>query len=237
MALTVNSGVNLSTLFSGMNTQATGGSANFFADYASLKNGSYGKLVKAYYAKNSDKTAAADDDGKSLESKVTAGATSLKVAADALTNDKSLFTKTKVTKDENGAETKDYDWDSITKKVQSFVDSYNDTVNKALDSSSNSVLSSTLSMVKNTSANANMLKSVGISVGDNNKLSLDKEALKTSDINDLKSLFSGAGSYAYSVSASAGNIGNNAAKAAATYTSDGAYAKLANVSSVMDQYM
>ncbi len=236
MSLTVNSGSDLSTLFSGLSTSSSDSSSSLLSDYASIKNGSYGKLVKAYYAKNSSK-ATTDEETKTNNSNVTSGATSLKVAADALISDTKLFTKSKTTKDENGVETTDYDWDSITKKVQNFVDSYNDTVKNSLDSTSNSVLSSTLSMVKGTAANSNMLKSVGITIGENNKLVLDKDALKASDINDLKSLFSGVGSYAYSVSSSASNIGNAAAKATATYTSDGSYSGLTSVSSVMDQYL
>ena len=59
-----------STLFNSMNRSSSGSSnmfdisgksnnslsANFYADYASLKNGSYFKLAKSYYAKSASET-------------------------------------------------------------------------------------------------------------------------------------------------------------------------------------
>ena len=41
-----------SYLFSSLNTSKTGSAGNlsFLSDYAAIKNGSYGKLMKAYYA-------------------------------------------------------------------------------------------------------------------------------------------------------------------------------------------
>jgi len=236
MSLTVKSGTDLSTLFSSISTSEQG-SSNILADYASIKNGSYGKLVKAYYSKKSEETSKSDGDVKSTDETVSKNATSLKLAADALTDDKSLFTKSKVTKDENGNETKDYDWDSITSKVQSFVDAYNDTVKQAANSDSTGVLRATLNMTKSTGANSGMLSSAGISVNSDNTLSLDKDKLKSAQVTDLKSLFQGVGSFAYNVGTSASTVAMRAATSAATYTSAGSYSGLTSVSSVLDAYM
>ena len=41
----------ISSLFGGFNSNSTFGSFNF-SDYASIKNGSYRKLVQSYYAKD-----------------------------------------------------------------------------------------------------------------------------------------------------------------------------------------
>ncbi len=50
---------NITTLFSSLNNS---GSYSFsLTDYASIKNGSYGKLLKAYYAKQAKETAEATD--------------------------------------------------------------------------------------------------------------------------------------------------------------------------------
>ena len=45
-----NTNVDYSYLFGGMQTPSTGSAFNL-SDYAAIKNGSYGKLLKAYYAK------------------------------------------------------------------------------------------------------------------------------------------------------------------------------------------
>ena len=46
-----NSNVDFSALFSGMSDSSSVGNTNMLSDYAAIKNGSYGKLMKAYYAK------------------------------------------------------------------------------------------------------------------------------------------------------------------------------------------
>ena len=58
-------------------------SANFYTDYASIKNGSYGKLTKSWYAnqasesKSSSDTAAEKPDYSELASTISAAAKSL----------------------------------------------------------------------------------------------------------------------------------------------------------------
>jgi hypothetical protein len=47
-------------LFSGTSDSSSIGNTNMLSDYAAIKNGSYGKLMKAYYAKqDADKYSAA----------------------------------------------------------------------------------------------------------------------------------------------------------------------------------
>lgn len=45
-----NSNVDFSALFSGTSDSSSVGNTNMLSDYAAIKNGSYGKLMKAYYA-------------------------------------------------------------------------------------------------------------------------------------------------------------------------------------------
>ena len=53
-----NSNVDYSALFGGTSNSSSLGGTNILSDYASIKNGSYGKLLKAYYAKqDAEKTA------------------------------------------------------------------------------------------------------------------------------------------------------------------------------------
>lgn len=52
-------------------------SANFYADYASLKNGSYGKLAKTWYAKQETDTSEKTTDYSELASTISEAAKSL----------------------------------------------------------------------------------------------------------------------------------------------------------------
>ena len=46
-----NSNVDYSALLGGTSDSSSVGNTNMLSDYAAIKNGSYGKLMKAYYAK------------------------------------------------------------------------------------------------------------------------------------------------------------------------------------------
>lgn len=223
-----NTNQDYSSLFSGMQGGTTTNSFSL-GDYATIKNGSYKKLLKAYYNKqDTDKTSS--DSKKVSEDKkskmIKDSADTLKKAADAL-NDKSLWEKKKIKKTDEetkeSIETEDYDWDAITKAVQNFVDSYNDVIKEAGDADSRSVLRSTLFMTGSMSKNQNLLSKVGISIGKDNKLSLDKDKLKEAKISDLKSLFTGYNSVANRVSQKASTISGYAAQSGSTYNSKGSY--------------
>lgn len=79
-----NSNVDYSALFGGTSNSSSLGGTNILSDYASIKNGSYGKLLKAYYAKqDAEKTAGMGDTSQKLTLMKTS-ADSLKKLADAL---------------------------------------------------------------------------------------------------------------------------------------------------------
>ncbi len=213
MGIGIGTGTDLSAFFgAGSSTNSTQGSSFTLADYASIKNGSYAKLTKAYYKKQkAEAEGTADKTSKetaSAEEKIAAKGTALKSAVSALADNKSLFEK-KTVKDKDGNESKDYDWNAITEKVQNFVDSYNDAFAAASNSSVKSTYNAGLTMAKGSAANSKMLSAVGIKIGEDGKLSLDKDALKESDINDLKALFSGNGSYADNIGARATTMVNS----------------------------
>ncbi len=101
-----NSNVDYSALFGGTSNSSSLGGTNILSDYASIKNGSYGKLLKAYYAKqDAEKTAGTGDTSQKLTLMKTS-ADSLKKSADAL-NASSLWKKKKIEKkdEETGEET------------------------------------------------------------------------------------------------------------------------------------
>lgn len=247
MSLFVNPSNGSNNIFSSMfggssSTSQTNGAfdSSLLSDYASIKNGSYAKLTKAYYGNNSrsDKTAISEENAelKKEYSKTKSSASDLKDAISSLVDSKSLFEKTKVA-DEDGNETMDYNREKIGESVKTFVDKYNAMIKDGGDSSNNAVLRSTLSMVKRTSVNENLLKNVGITIKSDNTLSLDEESLKSANISDLKSLFSGSGSYADNIASAASSVFNSSVdkiSGLSGYSASGSYTAADTAGSIYD---
>ena len=91
-----NTNQDYSFLFGAAQTASTSGSFSL-TDYMSIKNGSYGKLVKAYYAKQDVDTLSSSKDSVQKSTILKTGADALKKSAEALSND-SLWEKKKITK-------------------------------------------------------------------------------------------------------------------------------------------
>lgn len=247
-----------SFLFQNMSTSGGGGlgNLNFLSDYASIKNGSYGKLMKAYYAKDKSSevssiaekqtkkatsTSTAKDSTKKL-AEVEGAAEGLKNSADALikTGSKSVFNKVEVeSKDEYGftQTTKEYDKNAIYKSVASFVDDYNNLIKTAGSSETKSIQNRVNSLTGATSANKTLLSKVGITINSDNTLSIDEESFKKANMTTVKSLFNGNSSYAYRVSAQASLIDYTADKEASkanTYTGSGSYGSTYSTGNILD---
>ena len=214
-----------SLLFGGTPTVSSGGTFSL-SDYASIKNGSYGKLLKAYYAQEDAQKVYSNQDSVQKSTMIKSGADALKKSADALMDD-SLWEKKKLTKKDETtgeeSEIEDYDWDKITKAVKAFISDYNDVIEQAGESNSKEVLRNAVWMTGTTEANENVLSKIGITVGKGNKMELDEEKLKSSDIGTLKTLFTGHNSFASKVSTKASSISNAAAWSSGTYKSNGTY--------------
>lgn len=231
--------------FSSLLGGTTNSSSNLLLDYASIKNGSYGKLMKAYYAKQDAQSASSSGDSRQKLTLMRSGADSLRQSADAL-NNASLWEKKKIKKkdEETGEETEveDYDWNAITKAVKSFIEDYNAVVGQAGDSDTKNVLRNAAWMTGITDSVKNLLSKAGITIGKGNKLELDEDALKEANITTLKTLFTGQGSFADKISQKADSLSKAAANAAAgikgaTYTSSGKYSDTLSklVSSTLDK--
>ena len=202
-----NTNVDYSFLFGGTPAPSASGSFSL-SDYAAIKNGSYGKLLKAYYAKQDAEKAASGGDSVQKSTLMKNGADALKKSADALNNSE-LWEKN--------------DFDAITKAVKSFVEDYNDVIKQAGDSNSKDVLRNAVWLTGMTEANENILSKIGITVGKGNEIELDEEALKKADIQTLKSVFTGYNSFADKVSMKANSISNAAARTSGTYRKNGTY--------------
>lgn len=214
--------------------------SNFLADYASIKNGSYAKLMKAYYgetgnakelvSKTKTNTSVSKDSTDDL-AKIQKSTDALKESSDALLagGTKSVFARKDITTtDENGVEAtqKGYDTDAVYKAVSSFVSDYNSVIKSAEGSNTNSIITRSKGLIAATNANSKLLAKAGITVNSDNTLSLDESTFKKADMSSVKSLFSGAGSYAYRVSAQASLINfaaDTEASRANTYNFNGTY--------------
>ena len=219
-----NSNVDYSALFGGTSDSSSVGNTNMLSDYAAIKNGSYGKLMKAYYAKQDAEKLSGKGDTSQKLTLMKTSADSLKKSADAL-NDASLWEKKKDEKTGEETEVEDYDWDAITKKVKSFIDDYNDVVKEAGESNTKDVLRNASWMTGMTDKTSHLLSKIGITIGKGNKLELDEDALKKADISSLKTVFTGYNSFAGKTAQKAAGISNAANRASATYTNNGTYLK------------
>lgn len=187
---------------------------SMLSDYYAIQNGSYGKLVKAYYAKNNADTSKSDNGTNSATEKKTLtkaknDAETVQQAASQLatTGSKSIFKQTDKT-DDKGNITKEYDTEGIYKGVKSFVDSYNNLIDSTGESDTSSVLKKTLWLTNSTKTYENELKKVGITIGKNNKLAIDETAFRKANMTDVKAIFNGANSLAVKTFQKASDIYN-----------------------------
>lgn len=221
--------------------------SSILSDYGLIRSGAYKKLMNAYYGKN--KTTSDSSSSSSVEEtdeqkqeklnlkSVKTAAQDLKSAAQSLKSGK-VFEPVK--NEETGAE--EIDREAIKKQITAFTDSYNKTIEAAGNADTKSVLRKTVWMVNDVKASSKLLEDVGITIGEDNKLSIDEEKLGKAQISTLKTLFSGYGSLAGKVMTKASELGslsdaamNQVTKSASSYTSKGDYTSL-STSSIYDSF-
>lgn len=192
-----NQSSSLSSLFSSM------GGSNFLTDYASIKNGSYGKLMKSYYSSakssstgSSSSTTSTSNmlekileekrnpkvskDTKESNEKLTTGLSDLKATVSALQSSK---TYTDTTNGQSAA-------DKAVSAVKAYVEQYNNVVTAAKGSTLTNKTAHVASMMSSTAANADKLAEIGITVNSNGTLELNEKALKTADTSKVQQMFS-----------------------------------------------
>ena len=199
------------TNFFSSSSKYNSGLYSMYGDYASIRSGSYKKLLKAHYANESKDTNSKHDSAISslLNGKLDSTATEVKADADALKNSaKALTTKGKdslfkkkemeITDASTGTKTKvmDYDRDAITKAVKSFVDDYNDLLDSSVKSKNTKVLRNAVHMTNQVKAYTKSLASIGITKGADNKLAVDEKKLQDVDVSKIANLFNGQNSFA-----------------------------------------
>lgn len=240
MAINITPRNDISYLFSNMssgNSSGSLGNLNFLSDYASIKNGSYGKLMKAYYAesKSSQVSSIASKKTNSISADETKDLQSMQSATDALKDSadvllsRAMFVQKDVTTTaEDGTKTtkKAYDTEAIYSAVSQLVEDYNSVLKASDKINSEGILRKTTNMAASVVANESMLSRVGISVGEDSTLKIDKETFMKADMSSVKSLFNGNGSLAYRLSAQSSLINfatTNEINRSNTYNANGAY--------------
>lgn len=237
----------INTLFSSVSTRKSTGifssqttnifSGVDFSTLSSIRNGSYHKLLKAYYANvdtdDSTTNAVKNDTVQDTASEKINSASVRDEAADLVDSatalkSTALWDKKDVT-DKDGNVTKEYDKDAIYKAVSEFVSDYNTLLDTAAKSNNNSILRTASSMTYYTKANESLLKKIGITIGSDNKLSVDKTKFDKAEVSVVKSAFSGSGSYGQTISKNASYVYSSAVAqlakldSASTYSSSGQY--------------
>ena len=218
----------ITSMLGSSNNQNSGSSAGGFdfANYAAIKNGSYGKLVKSYYggttksvdeakvaslnSKNTEKSKKLKDEAdKSAVTLIKKEADELKTSAEALDNDE-LWKKT------DGK----LDMTKVSSAVKSFADNYNKVIDRAGKMSSKEVSQDATNMVQLSITYGKVLGKVGINIGEDGKLSVDEDKLKKADEATLKTLFDGFGSYGSQIADKASSINRDADLSSSIYGSD-----------------
>lgn len=217
-----------SSLFSSLSSSnsSTNQTFSLLGDYASIKSGSYKKLLSAYYALDSDSQKASTTNTKLTEKldseswkEVASDISSLKSSAGTLI-------ETEIT-EENRSD--------IEKEISTFVKSYNEVLDSSSDVSSSSLSKKTEWMTRITGNYSDALEKIGITVKEDDTLSLDSEVLSKASLKDIESVFSDSYSYAGQVNSAvnlmaqvASNSGSS--NTASLYTSSGTYSNLSSSS-------
>lgn len=208
MGIGINVGMNRdnSYLFQSLSSNSGGmGNLNFLSDYASIKNGSYGKLMKNYYNKvlnsdsNTEGTSTKRGSGNVLDkildeqmhpkvskdtqeanANLTTGLSNIRNSVSALQND-NTYTDTA-----NGKSASD----KVVSAMKAYVADYNNVVNAARGSTMTNKTAYVANMMSNTAANADKLSEIGVTVNSNGLLELNEAKLKETDISKVQEMFS-----------------------------------------------
>lgn len=196
----------MNTFFGNSSSDSANGSSliSSLGDLKMIQNGTYKKALKSYYASQTSSTSQNDDvdnDSGTVDSKI--NLSNLKSSAQKLYE--AANTLKKADYSENAKP------ESLLDEVKGFVNSYNSTLSSSKKMNSYSILQTAVWGTEQMNVSEGMLNKVGITIGENNSLSIDEEKFKSAKMSDLKVLFSGSGSLADRVSQKASTMYNQSA--------------------------
>ena len=165
---------------------------SLMTNHATIRNGVFYKALKNYY-KNQDSIDESDiEETKKTQStylselkdnlsKVKGKENNIKLA---INNAKSGEKLNKI----NGTSDKGY-MDKLVSTISEFVDTYNNILDSTKNIDSTKVLRNVILMTSTTSYNSQSLREIGITIGSDNRLSVDEDKLKNANISTIDSLF------------------------------------------------
>lgn len=208
----VNTNQDSSYLFQGLSSGGMG-NLNFLSDYASIKNGSYGKLMKSYYG-------AGKASGVEVSGTQTSGTTASKRKSgsrDVLEEILEAKKNPKVSKDTQKSNTeltsglsslsssvsalqsdKTYTdtangqsaTDKVVSAMKDYVKNYNNVVKAAKGSTLSGKTAYVANMMSSTSRNADKLAEIGVGINSDGTIELNEGKLKAADLSKVQDLFS-----------------------------------------------
>ncbi len=199
--------------------KSTNGFENLATEFNSIRSGSYGKLLSAYYKKMNSGDSATEAMQKETANRQLVGgnASSLKSAAKNLS-------KVDFYDDSEGADAKKL------KAVKDFISAYNSVIDTADDVNSKGILQNAVWMTNITKKSAGLLNELGISIGDNNQLTLDETKWTNANNSTKSALFNGRQSFAEKMVYKAGQMTNFSAEkasyTASAYKNNGDYTEV-----------
>lgn len=219
-----------STLLSGGSSSTGMDASSLLADYASIKNGSYGKMMKAYYAKAA---ASEEDDDDSSSSKKTSS-----------NKEKDTLTASAASSAYKAAEklsTMEFSEDNLDEAydaVSDFVKQYNSLIKNGTSSKNTAVQKQAQYLYDTMYSNYKLFAKVGITLNTDRTLELDEKTFKKGSTATMKTLFNGANSFADKVSYKASQMYRYANEGksitAKSYTSSGTYSTTNTGDSTID---
>ena len=201
------------TLFGSKSSISAGSflSASNFGDLSLMRNGVYTKMLKAYYAKQTSSTDKTSSSGKNSSSE-----DYLNTINDKLSKLKTTTSDEALSSIKSGADQMkkaadavagiDYDktsGDAVYNKVKDLVNTYNSLVTQTGKSDLVSISQSRTWMVNDTKAREAQWNKIGITIGDDQTLTIDEKKFKEASTSDIKNFLSGASGYASRLSTKA----------------------------------
>lgn len=221
-----------STLLGGMGgSDNAGGVSSLLGDYAAIKNGSYGKMMKSYYAKLEKQEA---EESGEVDKKKAGKVKDSASASAAASLYKSASTLTSLNYDDRSEE----NIGKITDSVSAFVKDYNSLMKSAAKSENSTVKKQAESLYNSYYTNYKLFAKVGITMNSDRTLSFDEDSMKKA-LQDtehgkgatVKTLFGGIGSFADKAVNKASQIYRAAGDGEAVTSSKAKYAGVGHSSS------
>lgn len=221
-----------STLLGGMSGgDDAGGVSSLLDDYAAIKNGSYGKMMKSYYAKLEKQKA--EESGETDQKK--AGKVKDSASASAAA---SLYKSASALGSLNYDDRSEENIDKITDSVSAFVKDYNSLMKSAAKSENTTVQKQADSLYNSYYRNYKLFAKIGITMNSDRTLSLDEDSMKKALADTehgngatVKTLFGGIGSFADKAVNRASQIYRAAGEGEAVTSSKAKYAGVGRSSS------